>query len=630
MAIITSSNLAKSHGATSVLRSVTFSVESAEKVALIGRNGSGKTTLLRLLGGLEDPDSGSVSRARWAKVGYLAQIPTGPGDVAVVSHVLSGAADVHAFEARLRELEHLMADPGVHDDPLRLAEVMNEYGQVRQHFEHAGGFALDARARAVLGGLGFPEAWLTSALATLSGGWRGRAELARVLLGEPDLLLLDEPTNHLDLTATEWLEEYLRAFPGAAIIVSHDRRLLDVVTTRTLELEGGSVTAFPGPYSKYTTLKTQQAEQQAEAYRRHQEEVERLEAFIRRYHAGVRAGQAKSRAKRLARLTASPAPPQTEMPVMRPAAREVPLSGRVVVRLQDVGKRYGETDILTDVDFEIYRAERIGLLGANGVGKTTLLKVIAGMEPPSRGRVTVGHGVRAHYFAQEPTADLSGERTVLETVLADRPMTPEQVRTYLGRFLFSGEDVFKRVSMLSGGEHQRLSLATLLLDRPNVLLLDEPTNHLDIPSREALEAALLEFSGTLIVATHDRYLLERVATRILTVAGGRVTDFRGTYGELRARRSPSVHRGGQPRRPAPADRPRPGRTGRPQAPTFDQLAGQIAAMERELADAGRQLGDPELYRDGERTKATRARYERAQQQLDDLYRQLASLESEDS
>src|SRR5574337_488741 len=327
MAMLTSSDLAKSHGATPVLRSVTFSVESAEKVALIGRNGSGKTTLLRALAGLDEPDGGSVSRARWAKVGYLAQIPSGPGDAALVSYVLSGAADVHALEARLRELEHRMAVPAVHDDPGRLAEVMEEYGQVRHHFEHAGGFALDARARAALGGLGFPEAWVISALGALSGGWRVRAELARVLLGEPDLLLLDEPTNHLDLAATEWLEEYLRAFPGAAIIVSHDRRLLDVVTTRTLELEAGSVTAFPGPYSKYTTLKAQQVEQQAEAYRRHEEEVERLEAYIRRYHAGQRAGQAKSRAKRLARLTASPAPPQTEMPVMRPAAREVPLSG---------------------------------------------------------------------------------------------------------------------------------------------------------------------------------------------------------------------------------------------------------------------------------------------------------------
>jgi ATP-binding cassette subfamily F protein 3 len=209
-------------------------------------------------------------------------------------------------------------------------------------------------------------------------------------------------------------------------------------------------------------------------------------------------------------------------------------------------------------------------------------------------------------------------------------MTPEQVRTYLGRFLFSGEDVFKRVSTLSGGERQRLSLAILLLDRPNVLLLDEPTNHLDIPSREALEAALLEFSGTLIVATHDRYLLERLATRILTVAGGQVTDFRGTYGELRAKRSTAIHRGGPPKRSPPAVAPRAGRTARPQVPSFDQIAAQIAAMERELADAGRQLSDPELYRDGERTKATRARYERAQQQLDDLYRQLAALESVDS
>jgi ATP-binding cassette subfamily F protein 3 len=630
MAVLTSSNLTKSYGPTPVLSGVTFSVESAEKVALIGRNGSGKTTLLRALAGLEEPDSGSVSRTRWAKVGYLAQIPTGPSDAPVLPYVLSGAADVHALEARLRELEDLMATPAVHDDPPRLAEVMDEYGQVRHHFEHAGGFALDARARTVLGGLGFPEAWLALSLGALSGGWRVRAELARVLLGEPDLLLLDEPTNHLDLGATEWLEEYLHAFPGAAIIVSHDRRLLDVVTTRTLELEGGIVTSFPGAYSKYATLKGQQLEQQAEAYRRHHEEVERLEAYIRRYHAGVRAAQAKSRAKRLARLTASPAPPQKEMPVMRPAAREAPQSGRMVVRLQGVGKRYEETEVLSGVDLEIYRAERIGLLGANGVGKTTLLKIIAGVETPTSGRVTVGSGVRAHYFAQEPSAVLDGERSVLDLVLEGRSMTPEQARTYLGRFLFRGEEVFKSVSMLSGGERQRLSLATLLLDRPNVLLLDEPTNHLDIPSREALEAALMDYPGTLAVATHDRYLLERLVTRILTIADRKVIDFRGTYGELRAKRSLSVSRAGGQRRHPTTSRLKEGRRAKPQAPTFEQLAAQIAATERELADAGKQLGDPELYRDGERTKAARARYERAQQQLDDLYRQLAALESADT
>src|SRR5213593_4420891 len=267
MAILTASDLSKRYGAESILRGVTFSVEPEEKVALIGRNGSGKTTLLRLLAGLDEPDAGSVSHARWAKIGYLAQIPTGPGDADVFAHALSGAADVRALEARLRDLEAHMARPAVHDDPDRLAEVMAEYAQVRHHFEHAGGFTLEARARTVLGGLGFSEEGMTQALGTLSGGWRVRAELARVLLAEPDLLLLDEPTNHLDLAATEWLEEYLGAFPGAAVIVSHDRRLLDAVTSRTLDLDAGVVTSFPGSYSAYATMKTQQIQQQAEAYR---------------------------------------------------------------------------------------------------------------------------------------------------------------------------------------------------------------------------------------------------------------------------------------------------------------------------------------------------------------------------
>jgi len=631
MAILTASDLSKRYGAESILRGVTFSVEPEEKVALIGRNGSGKTTLLRLLAGLDEPDAGSVSHARWAKIGYLAQIPTGPGDADVFAHALSGAADVRALEARLRELEAQMARPDVHDNPHRLAEVMAEYAQVRHHFEHAGGFTLEARARTVLGGLGFSEEGMTQTLGTLSGGWRVRAELARVLLAEPDLLLLDEPTNHLDLAATEWLEEYLGAFPGAAVIVSHDRRLLDAVTSRTLDLDAGAVTSFPGSYSAYATMKTQQIQQQAEAYRQHQEEVEKLEAYIRRYRAGNRATQAKSREKRLARLTSTPVQPPRAQPVMRPAARTASQSGRMVVRLQEVAKQYDQRAVLSGIDLEIYRGDRVGLLGANGTGKTTLLKIMAGLEIPTSGRAALGTGVRPRYFAQESAETGGGDRqrTVLEEVLDGRSLTPEQARTYLGRFLFSGDEVFASVGLLSGGERQRLSLAKLLLDQPNLLLLDEPTNHLDIPSREALEAALMEFPGTFVIATHDRYLLERLATRVLTVEDGRVADFRGTYDDFKAKRRRPVGQPSPQRRgsvPAPREA-RPARSVKTRVVTFEELAVQITAAEQELADAGRLLADPELYRDGKRAKSTRARYEEIQRRLEDLYRQLAVLET---
>ena len=619
MPILTVSELTKSYGGELLLDGATFSVEPKEKVALVGRNGTGKTTLLRIAAGLVDADGGAVSLASWARAAYLAQIPEGPEDATVWSYVLTGAADVHALEARLRDLEAQMARPEVHDDPVRLNGVMEEYGTVHAHFEHAGGFTLEASAGLVLSGLGFSEADREKPLGTLSGGWRVRAELARVLLAEPDLLLLDEPTNHLDLDALEWLEEYLTGFPGGAMVVSHDRHLIDAVTTRTLELEDRRVTSYPGAYSVYARLRAEQQDRQRELHERQQEEIAKLEDYIRRYKAGNRATMAKSREKRLGRVRQRliEAPRDHKAMGIRPSAGAA--SGKSVATLKGVGKRYGERVVLSDVDLLLFRGERIGLLGPNGAGKSTLLKMLASLEAPTSGRVTVGTNVRVAYFAQEPTTSLDPESSVLDEVLADRPMTPEAVRTYLGRFLFSGEDVFKQVSMLSGGERQRLSLAKMLLDEPNLLLLDEPTNHLDIPSREALEAALREFVGTIVVATHDRYLLERLATRIFTIQDGRIADFHGTYEELRRRRAREVVR-----RPAPTKKPEPSvgrraREVRRPAPTFEDVAVQIAAAERELEDAGRRLSDPELYRNADRVKDGRARYEAAQQRLDALY-----------
>ena len=650
MSLLAVNDVSKSYADLEILRGVAFSLEARERAALIGRNGTGKTTLLRLLAGLDQPDAGRIGLAGWARVAYLPQSPVGPSESAVLAHVLEGAADVRALEARARDLEHLMAAPEVHGDTDRLNAVMEEYARVREHFEHAGGFTLETRAWMVLSGLGFREPDLARPLGVLSGGWRVRAELARALLGEPDLLLLDEPTNHLDLAATEWLEDYLKSFPGACIVVSHDRALLDAVTSRTLELEDSRVTSYPGAYSAYARLKAERIRLQQEAWVRQQEEIAKLEDYIRRYKAGQRAAQAKSREKMLARVEAELIEAPRERRGLRVRATSAPASGKIVARLKKVTKRFedptasaaaesdahgpradgpevGGIEVLSEVNLEIYRGERVGMLGPNGAGKSTLLRLIAGLDSPTSGIVTLGTGVRPRYFAQESTQVLDPANSVLDEILSDRPLAPEQVRAHLGRFLFSGEEVFKRVGMLSGGERQRLSLAKLLLDEPNLLLLDEPTNHLDIPAREALEAALREFPGTMIVATHDRYLLERLTTRILTVEDRGIADFAGTYREMRERRARAEAAGS--RRPES----RTGRTTRkgaagtpPAAPTFDEVAGQIAAAERERDEAAAWLGDPDLYRDPARAKAMRLRYEEAERRLEELYTTLERIE----
>jgi ATP-binding cassette subfamily F protein 3 len=631
MSLLSVTDLVKSYAGREIVGGVTFSLEPGERVALIGRNGTGKTTLLRLIAGLDVPDRGRITLAGWARLAYLPQTPEGPSATSVLAHVLTGAADVCALEARLRELEHTMATPEVHDDPRRLGAVMEEYARVREHFEHAGGFTLETRARMVLSGLGFREPDYGRPLGALSGGWRVRAELARVLLTEPDLLLLDEPTNHLDLAATEWLEDYLKSFAGACIVVSHDRALLDAVTSRTLELEQGRLDSYPGSYSTFVKLKAERVRHLLDTRERQQEEIAKLEDYISRYRDGQRAAQAKSRMKMLARIEAGMVVAPRAPRAMRIRATSAPPSGRLVARLRGVSKAFEGRQVLSDVSLEIFRGDRVGLLGPNGAGKSTLLRLIAGLEVPTSGTVTIGPGVRPRYLAQESTRALDVNSTVLDAVLGDRPMPPEQIRAYLGRFLFVGEDVFTRIGSLSGGERQRLLLASLLLDEPNLLLLDEPTNHLDIASREALEAALQEYPGTLIVATHDRYLLERLATRLLIVEERTVTDFGGTYRELRERRGREVVQG-TPRSRTPSARSGPsakrGATGaQPGVPTFDEIAAQIAAAEADLAEAGGWLGDPDLYRDPERARAMRLRYETAERRLSELYDLLERIEN---
>jgi ATP-binding cassette subfamily F protein 3 len=664
MPVVSAVNLAKSYAGMPVLTGASCALEPGQKVGLVGRNGAGKTTLLRILAGLEAPDGGEVAFAPGTTVGYLPQIPAVDETRTLWEEAASAFAAVRAAEARMRDAEASLALPEVHNDEARLEAALEEYGRLREQFERGGGFTYEADVRRTLEGLGFAEEQWQRPLSSMSGGQRARAALARLLLTSPDLLLLDEPTNHLDLDALEWLQTFLQGFRGAVLVESHDRYLLDAVTSRTLELEAGRVEDYPGGYTKYVAEREVRRARQQELFERQREEIAALQEYIRRNRAGQKARQAKSREKRLAKIIRIEAPRTVRGPAFRlDAPRRGP---QVVVRLRHLGKRFGETAVLDGVSLEVRRGEKIGVIGPNGAGKTTLLRIIAGVEAPSSGLAELGPGVRVGYFAQHAEETLDPDVTVLDAVLGDRALSPEQVRRVLGRFLFSGETVYKRVGDLSGGERRRVALARLVLDRPDLLLLDEPTTHFDLPSLEALEQALAAFEGAILVASHDRYLLDHAARRLLIVDAGAVRDVAGPYHTYRESLSvPAAGAGAAPARAAPPAAPvSDGRTGgtpasaspgsphrRPSADTarrprskprqlsrdgaltaetdIHALLDRIGDLEEEQSTLSRLMGDPELYRDAARARETVRRYEAINAELESLYAKLTAAETPD-
>ena len=659
MPLLSATDLTKSYAGTPVLRGVSLALEPGEKVALVGRNGVGKTTLLRVLAGLEAPDGGTRAVSSGAVVGYLPQDPTVDEQRTLWEEAAAPFAGLAATEHRLAELEALLAAPEIHGDEARLSEALEEYGRLRERFETQGGFRYESQIRQTLLGLEFQPEQFQQRLASMSGGQRSRAALARLLLAAPDLLLLDEPTNHLDLAGQEWLEAFLRQYAGAILIVSHDRFLLDVVTTRTVDLDEGRVDEYRGNYSYYVVERTARRAKQLEAFERQQEEIENLKAYIRRYHAGQKSRQAKSREKRLARIQPIAAPRTHRSAAFH---LETPLRNpRVVLRLQNISKQFGPLEVLHGVTLEVYRGEKIGLIGPNGAGKTTLLRIIAGLEPPTSGHVAPAPGMRIGYFAQHSEETLDLEQTVLDEVLGARSVTPAQARLLLGRFLFSGDDVYKKIKQVSGGERRRIALAKLVLDRPDVLLLDEPTTHLDLTTLEALEGALRAFPGTMLSVSHDRYFLDRLADRLLLLGEGSVQSVSGPYHRYRdalaaatasppgntaggrAAQTPGAPTSASPAMPAsaesaaraavpPKSAPEPRKSARPSGSASsddqmapDELIQKIASLEQEMGDLSRLMGDPELYRDAGRARETVGRYEAVTVALDSLY---AALESE--
>lgn len=529
MAVLSVSQISKSYGAATILQGTTFALHGGERVGLVGPNGAGKTTLLRIITGQEAADTGIVALARGVTIGYLEQGTEKAAMGTMEEELRRALGPLEELAVRMRALEKQMASAQLVANPQALEAALNDYGKLRHRFEAAGGYSAESRLRSVVSGLGFSTSDLERAMETFSGGERTRLRLARLLLEEPGLLLLDEPTNHLDMAAVEWLEKYLSDWRGCVLIVSHDRYFLDRVTGRILSLEQQQLKSYRGNYSAYTAQRALEAVTEDKAYRKQQEYITKEEAYIRTQGTGEREKkQAKSRQKKLEKLSQLDRPRQEK-------AMDLDFlfsgrSGDIAVRLTNVAKRFGARTVFRNVNVEIRWGKRVALLGPNGSGKSTLLKLIAGELAADSGTIWLGPSVRLVYFDQHQQT-VSAEKTPLEEIMDASGMTLGAARTYLGRFLFSGEEVFKCNADLSGGERSRLALAKLGLDAGNFLVLDEPTNHLDIRGVEELESALDAFAGTLLVVTHDRYFISRTTDCVLEVRDGDLSFYQMPYTE---------------------------------------------------------------------------------------------------
>ncbi len=630
MTLLNATNLSKYYGAELIFHEVSFQIARGEKVAIVGMNGAGKSTLLRIIAGHETPDSGNINLARGTRVAYLAQETRFNGERTLWQEMEQALAEINQWRNELIELEARLADTTAPD----WEAVMERYGELSARFEHAGGYEIEHRIERTLHGLGFQSDQFHQRMSQLSGGQKTRAALAAALLSDPDLLLLDEPTNHLDMQAIEWLEQFLRTWDGTLIVVSHDRYFLERVTKRTLEISFNRLEDYPGSYEKYLTLKAERIERRLKEYQAQQAFIARTEEFIRRYKAGQRAREARGREKRLERL-------KREHLVERPkAAAKLRLtldsqlrSGEVVLRLDGlvIGYRGARSDgqvLLRADDLTIRRGERVGLLGPNGCGKTTLLRTVIGQLPPLQGIVRFGHEVRAGYYAQGHD-ELVWHNTVLEEVLRVAPGLGEgAARNLLARFLFTGDDVFKRIADLSGGERSRVALAQLTLQPGNLLLLDEPTNHLDIDAREALEAVLKEYNGSLLFVSHDRYFIDALADKLWIVEQGRIKQFIGNYSEYIAAKSatPPIPPPQAAEAKAPAAKPtRPNDAERARQRRLAALEAEVTALEQDLARLSQELDAASQARDVARLTALGAQYAELERLLADKYAQWEQL-----
>jgi ATPase subunit of ABC transporter with duplicated ATPase domains len=519
--MISFSGIHKQYGKQLVFVDASFQLNPGEKVGLVGPNGSGKTTLFRMIVGEEDPDEGDVSVPRRLTIGYFRQDVEEMKGRSVLDEAIAGSGRLGALHHELEELQHAMQDPARLDE---MDRILERFGEVQEEYDHLGGYGLEAQAREVLHGLGFHDDQIDGDVGALSGGWKMRVALARVLLGRPDVLLMDEPTNHLDIESIIWLEQFLKSYPGALLMTSHDREFMNRVVSRIAEIDGGEIVAYSGNYDFYERERAIRESNQQAAFARQQAMFAKEQRFIERFktHA-AKAAQVQSRIKALDKIEKIELPKRRQ--VVKFEFRTPPRSGDQVAVIEDVCKSYGPRVLYDGFSLTIRRGERWAVMGRNGAGKTTLLKMIAGATAPDAGGVRLGASLAMGYFAQQSLDVLDPDLTIFEQLQKDFPQdTIGSLRTLAGAFQFSGDDVDKRIRALSGGEKSRLAMARMLYDPPNFLVLDEPTNHLDLATKEMLVDALKDFEGTMIFVSHDRTFLRGLASRVLELGGESGTD----------------------------------------------------------------------------------------------------------
>ena len=534
-------NISKQNGQHLLFVEASAALQKGEKVGLVGPNGAGKSTLFRMITGQESPDEGQISIDRGITIGYFSQDVGEMAGRSAVAEVMDGAGPVSLVAAELAELESAMADPDRADE---MDDIIEAYGEAQARFEELGGYALEGRAREVLAGLNFSESMMDGDVGGLSGGWKMRVALARILLMRPDAMLLDEPSNHLDIESLIWLENFLRGYDGALMLTSHDREFMNRIVTKIVEIDGGSLTTFSGDYEFYERQRSQNETQQQAQFERQQAMLAKEIKFIERFKARAsHAAQVQSRVKKLDKIdrVEPPRRRQTVLFDFPPAPR----SGEDVATLANVDKRYGDRIIYEAFDFQVRRRERWCVMGINGAGKSTLLKLIAGAADPDTGSVTLGASVKMGYFAQHAMDLLDGDRTVFQSLEDAFPQAGQgSLRTLAGCFGFSGDDIEKKCRVLSGGEKARLVMAQMLFDPPNFLVLDEPTNHLDLTTKEMLINALSQYEGAMLFVSHDRHFLAALSNRVLELTPEGVHKYQGGYTEYVARtgqEAPGLH-----------------------------------------------------------------------------------------